>query len=104
MQPGGIEPAPRQHMVHQIAMDSSVTVFERMDVDKPEREHRCGNNRVEIVFRGMIEGDQSRHQRGDIFMSRVDMIGTRPLRIAVMLTNKSAFLPESQLHKTLVAD
>ena len=62
-------------------MDASIAIFEWVNIDEPEREHRCSDNRIEIFLRPMVEGYQSCHKRGNILMARVNMIWDRLLRV-----------------------
>jgi hypothetical protein len=104
MQPGWVNAPPREGMMHQISMDASIAIFKRVNIDEPERQHRCSDNSVEILLFPLIEGYQSRHKRGNILMARVNMIWDRLLRIWVVLTNKAAFAAEAHFQKTLVTD
>jgi hypothetical protein len=101
---GRIESASREDMMHQVSMYASVAVLERMNIDESKREDRRRDNGVEFVLGGMVERDQARHERGNIFMPRADMVRDRLLRIAVVLADEAAFLTEAESHETLVAD
>src|SRR5215468_5054384 len=59
MYAGRIESASREHVVHEVAMNPSVAVFKRVDIDKPKgKDSRCHHG-VEFAFCAMVEGDQS---------------------------------------------
>src|SRR5579859_1357883 len=104
MQAGWIEATPRENVVHEIAVNASIPVLERVDIDESKREHRCSYHRVEIVLCAMVEGDQPGHKGRNIFMPRADMVWNRPLRIAVMLADEATLLAKAELHEALVAD
>ena len=104
MHPCRVEAVPCENMVHQVSVNASVAVLERMYVDKSERQHGCRDDGIKIVLCGVIEDDQARHESSNIFMPRADMIRNGPLRIPVVLSNKAAFPPESKPHEAFVAD
>ncbi|MNU02966.1 hypothetical protein D3C72_2468330 [compost metagenome] len=66
-----------ENMMDQIAVQSAVSVLERMDVDEAEGEGCCGENRIEVLCRAAVERGQAVDQRGQVFMSGADMIGDR---------------------------
>src|ERR1039458_10697689 len=44
--PRGIEPATCQNVMNKPAMNSSIAIFERMNVNESERNRCCGNDRI----------------------------------------------------------
>src|SRR6516164_1289585 len=91
-------------MMHQISMDTSVAILEGMDVDKPKRKHGCRDDRVNVTLRRLIKRDQPVHERGKVLVPNANVIGYRPLRIAILLADKASFGSEAELYEALVAD
>src|ERR1051326_5548463 len=102
MHSGRIEAAPCEDMVHQVSVNTSVAVLERMNIDKPEREHGGRDDGVELLLCRLIESDQALHQGSKVLMPRAHMIRDWPLRLAVMFADKAVFVAIAQFHKTFV--
>src|SRR3954470_14310969 len=104
MHASGIEPAPCEDMVHQISMNTSIAVLERMNIDESKREHRGRQDGIELCLCRLIESNQARHERSKVLMPRADMIRDRSLRFAIVFTDKAAFLAIAHFYKPFVTD
>lgn len=88
----------------QIAVQSTVSVLERVDVDEAEGESRGGEDRIEALCRAAVARGQAVDQRGQIFMSGADMIGDRCAGHAIMLADEAALDAQAEMNEARVAD
>jgi hypothetical protein len=91
-------------MVDQIAVDASVSILKRMNVNEPERQRGGGDDSIETLCRSPVERRHALDQRGKILRTRADMVRQRLPRVTVMLADKTAFLAQAKLHKPRVSD
>ena len=99
-----IEAVPGQNVVSQITVQPAVPVVKRMDIDKAEGENRCGDYRIELPSGYSVESGQSLYKLHQIIRSSADMVGDWCARLAVVLTDKAAFGPQTQTNKSVVSD
>ncbi|MCY1547857.1 hypothetical protein D9M68_839370 [compost metagenome] len=91
-------------MMDQIAVQSAVSVLERVDVDEAEVEGCGGENRIEVLCRAAVEGSQAVDQRRQIFVSGADMIGDRCARQPIMLADEATLGAQAEMDEARVAD
>ena len=100
----GIEPALRQHMVDEVAVQAAVAVLERMNIDKAEGQRGGRHNRVDFERRATVERRHAGDQRRQIFRPGADMVRQRHAGVAIMLADKPALLPQTQFDEARIAD
>lgn len=89
------EAAFRQDMMDQVALHSTVSVQERVDIDKAECEDRGRHDRIGVSRRTLGKCDHPIGQGCQIFMPRTDMVGQGHSRFAVVRADETALIAHS---------
>ena len=91
-------------MVDKVTVQASVSIRERVNVDKPESQDCGGKNCVKVRRSVSIEFNQSVDQGRQVFMPGADVVRQRHTRIAVAVADKAALIAQAQGYKAIVAD
>ena len=98
-----IEAALSQNVMNQVAVQPSVSVLERVNVDEPERERRSREHGVEFTRRAVREGRHSADQRVEVAVRSAHVDRNRHPRAAVPLAHETAFRAKSRAHEARVS-
>ena len=91
-------------MVDQVAVQSAIPVFKRVYVDKTECEDCSGHNRVGVPRRTVIKRDHPVSQGRKIFMAGTYVIRQWHPCFAVMLSNETTLIAETQLDEPRITN
>jgi len=91
-------------MMDKIAVKPAVSILEWVYVDKAESENRRCDDRIDILGRTVVEGDQAINERGKVFVPSAEMVRQRHAAAPVVLSDKAAVRSQAQAHETGVAD
>ncbi len=85
-------------------MDTTVAIFERLNIDESESEDGGGNDIIEYTCRSAVESDHAVNKGRQIFRSCTYMIGKRQTGLAIVLAHKASIFAEAKFQKTRIAD
>ena len=87
-------------MVDEIPVDPAITVFERMNIDKAERDHRRSDDRVQFLGPRVCKVDQAFHQGRQVIRPGAYVLGEGRSGVTVVRTHEAAFIAVAHVHET----
>src|ERR1700757_5067437 len=85
-------------------MDAAVAIDKWMDVDEAEGQGGGSDDRIKRARGSAIEGNHAVDEREQITRPGADMVRDRHAGLAVVFSDKAAFLPQSEFHEARIAD
>jgi hypothetical protein len=95
--PGGFKPR-RENMMDEVAMNTTDSVFEGVDVYKSEGSNRDSDNRIERLRRTLVKRNHAIDEGSEAVCPGGDMVRQGHARVAAVLTDESSLVAIAQMH------
>ena len=89
-------------MVDQVAVDASVSVFKRVDVDKAKSENRSRDDGIKLPGGTLVKVNETLDERWEILSARVDVIRQRFTRNAIMFSDEPTLRSQTETNEACV--
>ena len=101
---GRAEPALRQDVVDEVAVNAPIAIHKGMDIHKSEGEHCSRNHGIETLCCTAIKGDHTFNQRSQVVCARADVVRDGCSRIAVVFADEPSGFPQSESNESRISD